>query len=50
MQESLDASRGVGYFKEAAEFYGLGYTVASEDHLQLPAYKGPIGLTYARAG
>jgi len=50
MQASLDASRGVTYFKEAAEFYGLGYTVESEDHLQLPAYKGPIGLAYARPG
>jgi uncharacterized protein YlxW (UPF0749 family) len=50
MVASLDASRGVTYFKEAAAFYGLGYTVESEDHLQLPAYKGPIGLTYARPG
>ncbi|MDT4937433.1 MAG: hypothetical protein QOG80_1104, partial [Pseudonocardiales bacterium] len=32
MQKSLDASRGVTYFKEAAGFYGLGYTVESEDH------------------
>jgi uncharacterized protein YlxW (UPF0749 family) len=50
MQASLDASRGVTYFKEAAAFYGLGYTVESEDHLQLPAYTGPIGLAYARPG
>ena len=50
MQASLDASRGVTYFKEAAAFYGLGYTVVSEDHLELPAYKGPIGLAYARPG
>jgi hypothetical protein len=28
----------------------LGYTVESEDHLQLPAYTGPIGLAYARPG
>jgi uncharacterized protein YlxW (UPF0749 family) len=48
MQKSLDQSRGVTYFKEAAEFYGLGYTVESEDHLTLPAYNGPIGLQYAR--
>lgn len=48
MQRSLDESRGVKYFKEAAEFYGLGYTVGSEDQLQLPAYSGPIGLQYAR--
>jgi uncharacterized protein YlxW (UPF0749 family) len=48
MQKSLDQSRDVKYFKEAAEFYGLGYTVESEDHLQLPAYTGPLGLQYAR--
>jgi uncharacterized protein YlxW (UPF0749 family) len=48
MQKSLDQSRGVTYFKEAAEFYGLGYTVESEDHLTLPAYNGPLGLQYAR--
>ena len=46
MQKSLDESRGVKYFKEAAEFYGLGYTVESGDHLQLPAYRGPIGLQH----
>jgi uncharacterized protein YlxW (UPF0749 family) len=49
MQKLLDASQGVKNFKEAASFYGLGYTVGQEDRLELPAYKGPIGLTYARA-
>lgn len=48
MQKSLDESRGVTYFKQAAGFYGLGYTVESEDHLKLPAYNGPTGLQYAR--
>jgi uncharacterized protein YlxW (UPF0749 family) len=47
MQEALARSRGVNLFEEAASFYGLGYTVASEDRLDLPAFKGPIGLAYA---
>jgi uncharacterized protein YlxW (UPF0749 family) len=49
MQKSLDSSQGVKDFEEAASFYGLGYTVEQEDRLELPAYKGPIGLAYARA-
>lgn len=47
MQKALDASRGVKYFEEAASYYGLGYTVESQDRLTLPAYKGPVGLSYA---
>jgi uncharacterized protein YlxW (UPF0749 family) len=49
MQQALDASPGVTLFKQAAGYYGLGYTVESQDHLDLPAYHGPIGLTYAKA-
>jgi uncharacterized protein YlxW (UPF0749 family) len=49
MQKALDQSRGVALFKQAAGYYGLGYTVESQDHLDLPAYRGPIGLTYAKA-
>ena len=49
MQEFLDSSQGVREFKEAASFYGLGYTVEQQSKLVLPAYKGPIGLAYARA-
>jgi uncharacterized protein YlxW (UPF0749 family) len=48
MQEFLDSSQGVREYKEAASFYGLGYTVEQQDNLVLPAYKGPIGLAYAR--
>lgn len=48
MLERLDASRGVRTYKEAAEFYGLGWTVGATDSITLPAYRGPLGLTYAR--
>jgi uncharacterized protein YlxW (UPF0749 family) len=50
MQDALDASPGVTLFKQAASYYGLGYTVASSSKLRLPAYSGAIGLTYAQAG
>jgi uncharacterized protein YlxW (UPF0749 family) len=49
MQYALSQSRGVALFRQAAGYYGLGYTVESQDHLDLPAYHGPIGLTYAKA-
>jgi uncharacterized protein YlxW (UPF0749 family) len=47
MQEALTRSPGVKLFEEAASFYGLRYTAASEDRVDLPAFKGPIGLAYA---
>jgi uncharacterized protein YlxW (UPF0749 family) len=49
MQSRLDSSPGVKLFKEAAEFYGLGYTVEAQDQLDLPAYTGSVGLAYAQA-
>jgi uncharacterized protein YlxW (UPF0749 family) len=48
MQNSLDQAPGVTLFKQAANYYGLGYTVEGEDSVQLPAYTGPIGQTYAK--
>ena len=49
MQKELDASPAVNLFKQAAEFYGLGYTVDDQTDVNLPAYTGPLGLSYARA-
>jgi len=49
MQKELDASPAVHLFKQAAEFYGLGYTVDDQTDVTLPAYTGPIGLSFARA-
>ena len=37
-------------YRQAASYYGLGYTVESQDHLGLPAYDGPLALDYAKAG
>jgi uncharacterized protein YlxW (UPF0749 family) len=50
MAEKLAASPGVALFREAAGYYGLGYTVDIRDDVALPAYRGPLGLTYAQAG
>ena len=50
MENSLDRAPGVTLFKQAAGYYGLGYTVEAEDAVTLPAYDGPIGQTYAKAG
>jgi uncharacterized protein YlxW (UPF0749 family) len=50
MEDSLDREPGVTLFKQAAGYYGLGYTVESQDSVTLAAYDGPIGQTYAKAG
>lgn len=50
MTRELDASPGVTLFREAAGYYGLGYTIESKNDVSVPAYSGPIALTYAVAG
>ncbi|HKC27137.1 MAG TPA: DUF881 domain-containing protein [Jatrophihabitans sp.] len=50
MQTKLAASPGVKLFREAAGYYGLGYTVSTQDNMTLPEYSGPITLSYAHAG
>jgi uncharacterized protein YlxW (UPF0749 family) len=50
MQDSLDHAPGVTLFKQAASYYGLGYTVEAQDSVLLPAYDGPINQTYAKVG
>jgi uncharacterized protein YlxW (UPF0749 family) len=47
MLSKLASSPGVKLFREAAEFYGLGYTVGREDDVEVPAYTGSITLNYA---
>lgn len=50
MLQRLAASPGVKLFREAAGYYGLGYTVDLLGKVELPAYTGPITLNYARVG
>jgi uncharacterized protein YlxW (UPF0749 family) len=48
MTKALAASRGVAEFVQAAEYYGLGYTVGPVADLRLPAYRGSLALSYAQ--
>jgi len=48
MQKKLSSSPGVKLFREAAGYYGLGYTVSTQNTLNLPAYRGSVTLSYAR--
>lgn len=50
MQKKLSSSPGVQLFREAAGYYGLGYTVSTQSRLDLPAYRGPVTLSYAHIG
>ena len=50
MQEQLTDSPGVRTFREAASYYGLGYTTESKARIDVPAYTGPLTLIYAHAG
>lgn len=50
MLDSLDRAPGVTLFKQAASYYGLGYTVETRGSVQLAAYGGSISLAYAHAG
>ena len=50
MQRRVDLSPGVTMFREAAGYYGLGYTVESERRVSVPAYRGTPALVYAHAG
>jgi uncharacterized protein YlxW (UPF0749 family) len=49
MLERLAASPGVKLYREAAGYYGLGYTVVLLDRVDVPAYTGTITLNYARS-
>jgi uncharacterized protein YlxW (UPF0749 family) len=50
MQRKLSSSPGVRLFREAAEYYGLGYTVVVQNRLDIPAYRGSVTLSYAHVG
>jgi uncharacterized protein YlxW (UPF0749 family) len=50
MRMAMDRSPGVALYRQAASYYGLGYTVEQTTALQLPAFTGSISLGYAKAG
>jgi len=48
MRAALDASPEVSEYQDYVAAFGLGYAVATEDELQVPAYTGPSTLQFAR--
>jgi uncharacterized protein YlxW (UPF0749 family) len=50
MRTAMDRSPGVALYRQAASYYGLGYTVEQVSGQTLPAYSGSISLGYAKVG
>jgi len=48
LQQSLDADRGVAFFRTFVDQFGLGYDVSEQRELTLPAYEGPLELPSVR--
>jgi uncharacterized protein YlxW (UPF0749 family) len=46
MRDALDTDPGVAYFRTFVDRFGLGYTVATEREVTLPAYEGPLELPH----
>ncbi len=46
MRSALDLEPGVALFRQYVEDYGLGYRVARQRTLHLPAYDGPLELPF----
>lgn len=49
MRAALDRQPGVQAYREAVDFFGLGYDVKDEQDVRLPGYSGPLRLNYAEA-
>jgi uncharacterized protein YlxW (UPF0749 family) len=49
MRAALDANPGVRAFRDAAEVFGLGYSVAQHSDLVAPAYAGSVTLEHSTA-
>ncbi|MCK0116040.1 uncharacterized protein YlxW (UPF0749 family) [Isoptericola sp. CG 20/1183] len=47
LQAALDASPGIGVYKQYVDWIGLGYDVQQHDGLEMPAYTGGEGLQHA---
>ena len=47
MRATLDADPGVRAFRDAAQAFGLGYTVQNQDDLVTPAFVGSASLDHA---
>lgn len=49
MRSALDVQPGVTLYRQAVQYFGLGYEVRDEPDVTLPGYDGPLRLNYATA-
>jgi uncharacterized protein YlxW (UPF0749 family) len=49
LRASLDTEPGVRLYRQAVDYFGLGYEVKDERDVTLPGYDGPVRLGYAEA-
>ena len=49
MRAALDRQPGVKLYRQAVDYFGLGYDVQDEREVTLPGYNGPLRLGYAQA-
>lgn len=50
MRTQLAMSRGVSLLEQAVQYYGVGYRVSDPHTVSVPAYDGPLDLSYAEPG
>ena len=49
LRTALDTEPGVRLYRQAVDYFGLGYEVKDEREVTLPGYDGPVRLGYAEA-
>jgi uncharacterized protein YlxW (UPF0749 family) len=49
LRTALDNEPGVRLYRQAVDYFGLGYEVKDEREVTLPGYDGPVRLGYAEA-
>jgi uncharacterized protein YlxW (UPF0749 family) len=49
LRARLDTEPGVRLYRQAVDYFGLGYEVKDERDVTLPGYDGPVRLGYAEA-
>src|SRR3954469_24380889 len=49
LRASLSTEPGVRLYRQAVDYFGLGYEVKDEREVTLPGYDGPVRLGYAEA-
>lgn len=49
LRTALDSEPGVRLYRQAVDYFGLGYEVKDERDVTLPGYDGPVRLGYAEA-